>query len=66
MNKLDYCSIMKQSSFKFNFQKKLNYFIRNDMIRIEKNLKSKKIKSNGASQIVKDITLDYEKSKFNS
>ncbi len=66
MIKLDYCSIMKQSSFKFNFQKKLNYFIRNDMIRIEKNLKSKKIKSNGASQIVKDIILDYEKSKFNS
>ncbi len=61
MNKLDYCRIMKQSSFKFNFQKKINSFIRNDMKRIEKNLKAKKVRYNGASQIVKDIILDYEK-----
>ena len=62
MKKLDYCSIMKQTSFKFNFQKKLNYFIRKDMKRIQMNLKLKKIKSNGASQIIKNIIKDYEKS----
>ena len=61
MNKLDYCTIMKQSSFKYNFPKKINSFIRNDMIRIEKNLRAKKVRYNGASQIVKDIILDYEK-----
>ena len=62
MKKLDYCSIMKQSSFKFNFQKKINYFIKKDMKRIQKSLKSKIIKSNGATQIVRNIVRDYEKS----
>ena len=62
MKKLNYCSIMKQSSFKFNFQKKINYFIKKDMQNIKNNLKLKEIKANGANQIVKDIIKSYEKS----
>ena len=61
MSRFDYCSMMKQSSFKFNFPKKLNYFIKNDMKKIKKNLEEKKIKFDGANQIVKDIILNYEK-----
>ncbi len=61
MKKLGYCSIMQQSSFKFNFPKKINSFIKNDMILIYKKLKSNKIKSNGAVQIIKYITKNYEK-----
>ncbi|MDC0402623.1 hypothetical protein OAM14_00530 [Candidatus Pelagibacter sp.] len=61
MKKLDYCSIMEQSSFKLNFPKTINSFIKNDVYRIEKNLKKNKISCNGSSQIVRDIILDYEK-----
>jgi predicted glycosyltransferase len=61
MKKLDFCSIMQQSSFKFNFQKKIYSFIKNDMKRIKNKLKSKKIKSNGATQIVENIVKNYEK-----
>tara|TARA_B100000575_G_C23125622_1_gene652118 strand:+ start:919 stop:2076 length:1158 start_codon:yes stop_codon:yes gene_type:complete len=62
MKKFNYCSIMKQSSFKDNFPKKINSFIRNDMKNIENNLKSKKINANGANQIVRNIIDIYEKS----
>ena len=61
MNKLASCSIMQLSSFKMNFPKKINSFIKNDMILIYKKLKSNKIKSNGAVQIIKYITKNYEK-----
>ena len=62
MKKFNYCTIMKQYSFKDNFPKKINTFIRNDMKKIENNLKSKKIKANGANQIVTNIIDIYEKS----
>lgn len=61
MQKFNYCSIMKQSSFKNNFEKKINYFIKNEMNKIRKNLDRKKIQSNGANQIVQNIIKDYEK-----
>ncbi len=61
MQIFNYCSIMKQSSFRNNFEKKINSFIKKEMNVIKKNLKLKKIKSNGANQIVKDIIKDYEK-----
>ena len=54
-------------SFVYNIAQRLGELgitsdvIRNDMIRIEKNLRAKKVRYNGASQIVKDIILDYEK-----
>ena len=60
MKKLGYCSIMQQSSFKFNFPK-INSFIKNDMLLIYEKLKSNKIKSNGAGQIIKYIVKNYEK-----
>ena len=62
MSRLNYCSIMKQSSFKINFPKKIDYFIKKDMKKIEKNLKLKKFKSNGANQIINNIISIYEKS----
>ena len=62
MSRLNYCSIMKQSSFKINFSKKIDYFIKKDMKKIEKNLKLKKFKSNGANQIINNIISIYEKS----
>lgn len=62
MKNLEYCSIMKQSSFKSNFQKKVAYFIKNDLKKIRKNLKSASVKFNGANQIIEDIIESYEKS----
>ena len=62
MHKLEYCSIMKQSSFQHNFEKKINIFVKKYMKNIENKLKSKNIKSNGANQIIKDIIKIYEKS----
>ena len=62
MHKLGYCAILKQTSFKSNFQKKINYFINNQLNKIEYNLNLKKIKSNGSTQIVKDIVKHYEES----
>tara|TARA_B100001287_G_C22675556_1_gene527446 strand:- start:1203 stop:2360 length:1158 start_codon:yes stop_codon:yes gene_type:complete len=62
MKKFNYCSIMKQSSFRHNFQKKITSFIRNDMKNIENNLKSKRIRANGAKQIVTNIFEIYGKS----
>ena len=56
------CAIMKQSSFQSNFQKKINYFVNNQLKNIEYNLHSKIIKTNGASQIIQDIVKNYEKS----
>ena len=53
---------MKQSSFKSNFQKKVAYFIKNDLKKIRKNLKSASVKFNGANQIIEDIIESYEKS----
>ena len=61
MRRLNYCSIMKQSFFKKNFEKKINLFIKKDMKFIKKNLELKKFKSNGAYQIVNNIIKDYEK-----
>ena len=61
MKKLDFCSIMQQSSFKFNFQKKIYSFIKNDMKRIQNKLNSNKIKFNGATQIVENIVKNHEK-----
>tara|TARA_B100001057_G_scaffold497355_2_gene601268 strand:+ start:2591 stop:3760 length:1170 start_codon:yes stop_codon:yes gene_type:complete len=61
IKKLDFSSIMQQSSFKFNFQKKIYSFIKNDMKRIKKKLKSKKIRFNGSVQIVENIVKNYEK-----
>ena len=61
MQRFNYCSIMKQSSFKNNFEKRINTFIKKDMNFIKKSLVSKKIKYNGANQIVKSIIKDYEK-----
>lgn len=61
IKKLDFSSIMQQSSFKLNFQKKIYSFIKNDMKRIKKKLKSKKIRFNGSVQIVENIVKNYEK-----
>ncbi len=61
IKKLDFSSIMQQSNFKFNFQKKIYSFIKNDMKRIKKKLKSKKIRFNGSVQIVENIVKNYEK-----
>tara|TARA_B100000989_G_scaffold21727_1_gene14262 strand:+ start:30334 stop:31491 length:1158 start_codon:yes stop_codon:yes gene_type:complete len=61
MQKFNYCSIMKQSSFKNNFEKKINYFIKKEVNKIKNNLSRKKIQSNGANQIVQNIIKDYEK-----
>ena len=65
MRKLSFCAIMKQSSFGLNFEKKIIYFIKKQMKNIEINLKLRKIKYNGANQIIGDIIKSYEKSKFN-
>ena len=62
MKKLKFCSIMKQSSFKANFSKKINHFIKKDMKKIKNKLKSRKLKANGANQIIRNIIGDYEKS----
>ena len=42
MKKLDFCSIMQQSSFKFNFQKNI-FIYKNDMKRIQNKLNSNKL-----------------------
>ena len=65
MKKLKLCSIMKQSSFKKNFPNRINFFLKNDIKKIKNNLRLKKIKANGANQIIKKILNDYEKNKFN-
>ena len=61
MKKLSYAATMKQSSFMFNFEKRINYFIKYQMKDIKKRLKLKKFKSNGANEIMKDIIYTYEK-----
>ena len=61
MHKLGYCAIMEQTSFKLKFVKKINYFINKQLKNIQLNLNSKKIKNNGANQILNDIIKDYEK-----
>jgi uncharacterized protein (TIGR00661 family) len=61
MHKLGYCAIMEQASFKLKFVKKINYFINKQLKNIQRNLNSKKIKNNGANQILNDIIKDYEK-----
>ena len=62
MKKLRYCSIMKQISFKSNFPKKINFFIKNDLKKIKNNLNSASINYNGANQIIQDIKENYGKS----
>jgi hypothetical protein len=52
---------MKQTSFKQNFPKRINFFIKNDLKKIKNNLRLKQIKSDGANQIIKYILEDYEK-----
>ncbi len=61
MKKLGYCCIMKQSNFRYNFKKKIDYFIKNKIVKIRNNLKLTKLNFNGANQIVKDIISNYEK-----
>lgn len=61
MKRLKLCSIMKQTSFKQNFPKRINFFIKNDLKKIKNNLRLKQIKSDGANQIIKYILEDYEK-----
>ena len=65
MHKLGYCSIMKQSSFKSNFEKKIHFFVKKNMKNIENKLRSNYINPNGANQIIKDIVKIYEESKSN-
>lgn len=65
MHKLGYCSIMKQSSFISNFEKKIHFFVKKNMKNIENKLRSNYINPNGANQIIKDIVKIYEESKSN-
>ena len=62
MYKLNYCSVLKQTSFLSKFEKKINSFISHDMDYIKKNLQNSKIKSNGANQIIRSIVKKYAKS----
>ncbi len=51
-------SIMTHHDWKFNFEKKIDQFLKNDVSVIKKNLKSFNIINNGAQQILKKITKD--------
>ena len=51
-------SIMSHHDWKFNFENKIDKFLKNDVSIIQKNLKRLKIINNGAQQILEKITKD--------
>lgn len=59
-------SIMSHNDWKFNFKKKIEKFIKNEVSIIKKNLKKFNLNNNGAEQILKKITLDTFNDKNNS
>tara|TARA_B100001173_G_scaffold311683_1_gene329730 strand:- start:1000 stop:2115 length:1116 start_codon:yes stop_codon:yes gene_type:complete len=60
ITKLKYAGIMYQTSFKSKFKKRIDFFLKKEIINLKDRLKSKNFKSNGSNQIVREILRNYE------
>lgn len=60
IKKLNCASVMQQSSFKSNFKKRIDLFLKKEIIHIKENLKIKNFKSNGSNQIIKKLFKEIE------
>ena len=57
LTKRNLAGVIKKKDWKENFFKRLNYFFKNEMNKIKKNLNNLKFNSNGAQEVVRDIQI---------